>query len=100
MRHLYAYFHIPLFVSLHIQIFEVLYDSRIGKLIVYISHFNFFFANFSVGFNFLLLAWTLEDITHIRGVFGKYVDKFNTIRMKYTRQMKFCINKHQLLNIR
>ena len=35
----------------------------------------------------------------IRGVFGKYVDKFNRTRIKYTTQMKFCINEYQLLNI-
>ena len=33
-------------------------------------------------------------------MFGKYVDKFNRMRIKYTRQMKFCINEYQLLNIR
>ena len=37
---------------------------------------------------------------YIRGVFGKYVDKSNKKRIKYTRQMKFCINKYQLLNIK
>ena len=31
-------------------------------------------------------------------MFGKYVDKFNRMRIKYTRQMKFCINEYQLLN--
>ena len=35
-------------------------------------------------------------------MFGKYVDKFkfNRMRIKYTRQMKFCINKYQLLNMK
>ena len=33
----------------------------------------------------------------IRGVFGKYVDKCNRMRIKYTRQMKFCINDFELL---
>ena len=37
---------------------------------------------------------------NIRGVFGKYVDKCNIMRIKYTRQVKFCINKYQLLNIK
>ena len=37
---------------------------------------------------------------HIRGVFGKYVDKCNRMRIKYTRQMKFCINQCLLLNIK
>ena len=37
--------------------------------------------------------------SHIRGVFGKYVDKCNRMRIKYTRRMKFCINKYELLNI-
>ena len=36
----------------------------------------------------------------VRGVFGKYVDKCNRMRIKYTRRMKFCINKYQLLNIK
>ena len=36
----------------------------------------------------------------IRGLFGKYVDKFNKMRIKYTRQMEFYINKYQLLNIK
>ena len=39
-------------------------------------------------------------IENIRGVFGKYVDKFNRMRIKYTRQMEFCINEYQLLNIK
>ena len=33
-------------------------------------------------------------------MFGKYVDKRNRMRIKYTRQMKFCINEYQLLNIK
>ena len=38
---------------------------------------------------------------YIRGVFGKYVDKLNRIRIKYARQMKFCIlNEYLLLNIK
>ena len=36
---------------------------------------------------------------NIRGVFGKYVDKYNRMCIKYTRQKKFCINNYQLLNI-
>ena len=36
----------------------------------------------------------------LRGVFGKYVDKFNRMRIKYTRQMKFWINEYHLLNIK
>ena len=36
----------------------------------------------------------------IRGVFGKYVDKCNRMRIKYTKQMKFCINEYELLNIK
>ena len=36
----------------------------------------------------------------VRGVFGKYVDKFNRIRIKYTRRIKFCINEYHLLNIK
>ena len=40
------------------------------------------------------------DLSIVRGVFGKYVDKFNRMRIKYTRQMKFCINEYQLLNIK
>ena len=31
-------------------------------------------------------------------MFGKYVDKFNRMLIKYTRQMKLCINEYQLLN--
>ena len=38
---------------------------------------------------------TCQDV---RGVFGKYVDKFNRMRIKCIRQMKFCINEYQLLN--
>ena len=34
----------------------------------------------------------------IRGLFGKYVDNFNKMRIKYTRRMEFCINEYQLLN--
>ena len=34
------------------------------------------------------------------GVFGKYVDKFNRMHIKHTRQMKFCNNELQLLNIK
>ena len=37
-------------------------------------------------------------LMHVRGVFGKYEDKFNRMRIKYTRQMTFCINEYQLLN--
>ena len=39
---------------------------------------------------------------YIRGVFDKYVDKFNRMRIKYTRhcQVKFCNNEYQLLNIK
>ena len=33
-------------------------------------------------------------------MFGKYVDKCNGMRIKYTRQMKFCINDFELLNIK
>ena len=33
-------------------------------------------------------------------MFGKYVDKCNRMRIKYTRRMKFCINEYQLLNIK
>ena len=33
-------------------------------------------------------------------MFGKYVDKFNRMCIKYTRQKKFCINDCQLLNIK
>ena len=33
-------------------------------------------------------------------MFGKYVDKCNRMRIKYTRQIKFCINVNQLLNIK
>ena len=33
-------------------------------------------------------------------MFGKYVDKFNRMRIKYTRNMKFGINEYQLLNIK
>ena len=40
------------------------------------------------------------QVSNIRGVFGKYVDKFNRMRIKYTRQIKFYINEYQLLNIR
>ena len=39
-------------------------------------------------------------VSDLRGVFGKYVDKFNKMRMKYTSQMKFCKNEYQLLNIK
>ena len=39
-------------------------------------------------------------LIHVRGVFGKYVDKFNRMHIKYTRQMKFWINNCQLLNIK
>ena len=38
------------------------------------------------------------NISKIRGVFGKYVDKCNRMRIKYTRRMKFFINEYQLLN--
>ena len=41
-----------------------------------------------------------KKTVNIRGMFGKYVDKFNRMRIKYTRQMKFYINEYQLLNIR
>ena len=33
-------------------------------------------------------------------MFGKYVDKFNRMRIKYTRQIKFWKNEYQLLNIK
>ena len=33
-------------------------------------------------------------------MFGKYVDKCNRMRIKYTRRMKFCINEFELLYIR
>ena len=33
-------------------------------------------------------------------MFAKYVDKFDRMRIKYTRQMIFCINEYQLLNIK
>ena len=48
------------------------------------------------------LLWPYSKLIHfrIRRVFGKYVDKFNTMRIKYTRQMKFCKNEYQLLNIK
>ena len=36
---------------------------------------------------------------YIRGVFVKYVDKCNRMRIKYTTRMEFCINQYQLLNI-
>ena len=36
----------------------------------------------------------------IRGVFGKYVDKFHRVRIKYTRQMKLGKNEYQLSNIK
>ena len=39
-------------------------------------------------------------LKYIRGVFGKYVDKFNRMHIKYTRNMKFGINERQLLNIK
>ena len=39
-----------------------------------------------------------KHLVSIRGVFGKYVDKFNRMRIKYTRQMKFRINEYQILN--
>ena len=39
-------------------------------------------------------------IIHVRGVFGKYVDKFDRMQVKYTRNMKFGINEYQLLNIK
>ena len=44
---------------------------------------------------FMSMLWQ-----NIRGVFGKYVDKCNRMRIKYTRHMKFCINEYQLLNIK
>ena len=40
-----------------------------------------------------------DKYRYIRGVFGKYVDKCNRMRIKYTRRVKFCINEYQLLNI-
>ena len=37
---------------------------------------------------------------YVWGVFGKYVDNFNRMRIKHSRQMKFCINEYQLFNIK
>ena len=33
-------------------------------------------------------------------MFGKYVDKSNRMRIKYTRRKKVCINESELLNIK
>ena len=39
-------------------------------------------------------------LLYIRGVFGKYVEKFNRMHIKYTRNMTFGINEYQVLNIK
>ena len=49
---------------------------------------------------FVLFACFIDTYNHVRGVFGKYVDKFNKMRIKYTSQMKFCKNEYQLFNIK
>ena len=40
----------------------------------------------------------ISILYYIRGVFEKYVDKCNKMRIMYTRRMKFCINEYELLN--
>ena len=42
----------------------------------------------------------INSNSNVRGVFGKYVDKFHRMCIKYTRQMKLSKNEYQLLNIK
>ena len=48
--------------------------------------------------DFRCVMWSFYFLMekYIRGVFGKYVEKLNRMRIKYTTRMKLCSNEYQL----